>query len=138
MEKTWLERVKLTWAGVNIMSESEAGPAKCLKEQKVTAAAKALKAVVVKAQASSAAPNGSCAPGADPDSKLCSLCAGQEHSTPPGKDKCAFGTSERYFAYSGTFRCLVEKGDVTFIKHTTVFKNTDGMSEFLTLQHCLS
>ncbi|XP_072329321.1 serotransferrin-A-like [Scyliorhinus torazame] len=73
--------------------------------------------------------SGSCAPGADPDSKLCSLCAGQEHSTPPGKDKCAFGTSERYFAYSGTFRCLVEKGDVTFIKHTTVFENTDGNSQ---------
>ncbi|XP_041066703.1 serotransferrin-B-like [Carcharodon carcharias] len=71
----------------------------------------------------------SCVPGADPDSKLCSLCVGQEHSTPPGKDKCAFGNNERYFAYSGAFRCLVEKGDVTFIKHTTVFENTDGNSQ---------
>ncbi|XP_078065301.1 serotransferrin-B-like [Mustelus asterias] len=69
-----------------------------------------------------------CAPGADPNSKLCSLCAGQEHSTPPGNDKCAFGPNERYFAYSGALRCLEEKGDVTFLKHTTVFENTDGNS----------
>ncbi|XP_067851662.1 serotransferrin-A-like isoform X2 [Heptranchias perlo] len=71
----------------------------------------------------------SCVPGATPGSKLCSLCIGQENSTEPGKNKCAFANSERYFAYSGAFRCLVEKGDVTFLKHTTVFENTDGNSQ---------
>ncbi|XP_051873883.1 serotransferrin-B-like [Pristis pectinata] len=68
----------------------------------------------------------SCVPGGDPNSKLCSLCAGQDSSTDPGRDKCAFGQNERYFGYSGAFRCLTEKGDVTFIKDTTVFENTDG------------
>uniref|UniRef100_UPI00398E6B4B serotransferrin-B-like n=1 Tax=Pristiophorus japonicus TaxID=55135 RepID=UPI00398E6B4B len=71
----------------------------------------------------------SCAPGADPDSKLCSLCIGQGSSSEPGKDKCAFNTNERYFGYSGAFRCLTEKGDVTFLKHGTVFENTDGKSQ---------
>ncbi|XP_059506976.1 serotransferrin-B-like [Stegostoma tigrinum] len=71
----------------------------------------------------------SCTPGADPESNLCSLCAGQEHSSPPGMDKCAFNFSERYFGYPGAFRCLVEKGDVTFLVHTTVFENTDGNSQ---------
>ncbi|XP_067898022.1 serotransferrin-B-like [Heterodontus francisci] len=71
----------------------------------------------------------SCAPGAAPDSKLCSLCAGQETSSVPGKDKCAFNYNERYFGYSGAFRCLAERGDVTFITHETVFENTDDNSQ---------
>ncbi|XP_059506977.1 serotransferrin-B-like [Stegostoma tigrinum] len=71
----------------------------------------------------------SCAAGADPDSKLCSLCAGDENSTPPGKDKCAFSENEIYWGFNGAFRCLVEKGDVTFVKDTTVFDNTDGNSQ---------
>lgn len=73
--------------------------------------------------------NESCTPGGDPNSKLCSLCAGQDSSSQPGRDKCAFGEKEKYFAYSGAFRCLTEKGDVTFIKHGTVFENTDGNSQ---------
>ncbi|XP_069755435.1 serotransferrin-A-like [Narcine bancroftii] len=68
----------------------------------------------------------SCVPGGNPSSKLCSLCAGQDGSSDPGRDKCAFGPNERYFGYSGAFRCLAEVGDVTFIKHRTVFQNTDG------------
>ncbi|XP_060690285.1 serotransferrin-A-like [Hemiscyllium ocellatum] len=71
----------------------------------------------------------SCVPGADPDSNLCSLCAGQEHASSSGMDKCAFNYNEQYFGYSGAVRCLVEKGDVTFIKHTTIFENTDGNSQ---------
>ncbi|XP_072895105.1 serotransferrin-like [Hemitrygon akajei] len=68
----------------------------------------------------------SCVPGGDPESKLCSLCAGRASSTDPGRDKCAFSPNEQYFGYKGAFRCLTEKGDVTFIKDTTVFENTDG------------
>ncbi|GCB75401.1 hypothetical protein scyTo_0019003, partial [Scyliorhinus torazame] len=71
----------------------------------------------------------SCAAGADPASKLCSLCAGDENSTPPGNDKCAFSDNEIYGGYNGAFSCLAEKGDVTFIRHTTVFENTDGNSQ---------
>lgn len=48
--------------------------------------------------------NESCTPGGDPNSKLCSLCAGQDSSSQPGRDKCAFGEKEKYFAYSGAFR----------------------------------
>ncbi|XP_078066250.1 serotransferrin-B-like [Mustelus asterias] len=70
----------------------------------------------------------SCAAGADPASTLCSLCAGDENSTSPGKDKCAFSDNEIYGGYNGAFRCLAEKGDVTFIRHTTIFENTDGNS----------
>ncbi|XP_039099769.1 inhibitor of carbonic anhydrase-like [Hyaena hyaena] len=64
----------------------------------------------------------SCAPGADPDSRLCALCSG-------GSDPahtCAPNSHERYYGSSGAFRCLVEKGDVAFVKDHTVFQNTDG------------
>uniref|UniRef100_A0A673UMX6 Transferrin-like domain-containing protein n=1 Tax=Suricata suricatta TaxID=37032 RepID=A0A673UMX6_SURSU len=64
----------------------------------------------------------SCAPGADPASRLCALCSG-------GSDPahtCAPNSRERYYGCSGAFRCLVEKGDVAFVKHHTVFQNTDG------------
>ncbi|XP_053565774.1 serotransferrin-B [Bombina bombina] len=60
----------------------------------------------------------SCAPGADVNSNLCKLCI--------GKPKCAENSKEQYYGYSGAFRCLVEKGDVAFVKHTTVFENTNG------------
>uniref|UniRef100_A0A4W3I7P4 Transferrin-a n=1 Tax=Callorhinchus milii TaxID=7868 RepID=A0A4W3I7P4_CALMI len=67
----------------------------------------------------------SCAPGADVTSKLCSLCVGRrvglQHT-----DKCAGSSNEEYSGYSGAFRCLVEAGDVAFVKHTTVTENTDG------------
>ncbi|NP_001290496.1 lactotransferrin precursor [Camelus dromedarius] len=65
----------------------------------------------------------SCAPGSDPRSKLCALCAGNEE----GQNKCVPNSSERYYGYTGAFRCLAENvGDVAFVKDVTVLDNTDG------------
>ncbi|XP_029774103.1 lactotransferrin [Suricata suricatta] len=65
----------------------------------------------------------SCAPGANPSSTLCALCVGDEK----GENKCVPNSSERYFGYTGAFRCLAEKaGDVAFVKDSTVLQNTNG------------
>ncbi|KAI5217513.1 Serotransferrin [Manis pentadactyla] len=65
----------------------------------------------------------SCAPGSMTNSSLCALCIGSASS--PGKE-CVPNNHERYYGYTGAFRCLVEKGDVAFVKHQTVPQNTDG------------
>ncbi|XP_057594550.1 inhibitor of carbonic anhydrase-like [Hippopotamus amphibius kiboko] len=62
----------------------------------------------------------SCAPGSDPASSLCALCSGTPAHT------CAPNSREQYYGSSGALRCLVEKGDVAFVKHPTVLQNTDG------------
>ncbi|XP_051873881.1 serotransferrin-A-like [Pristis pectinata] len=68
----------------------------------------------------------SCAPGAEKiNPKLCSLCIGMKDKLDV-ENKCVANSNERYFSYSGAFRCLVEAGDVAFVKHTTVPENTDG------------
>ncbi|XP_057622841.1 LOW QUALITY PROTEIN: serotransferrin-like [Chionomys nivalis] len=59
-----------------------------------------------------------CAPGYEKNSTLCDLCM--------GPNKCAPNNKEGYFGYTGAFRCLVEKGDVAFVKHQTVLQNTEG------------
>ncbi|KAF3829205.1 hypothetical protein GH733_003469, partial [Mirounga leonina] len=65
----------------------------------------------------------SCAPGSDPKSNLCALCIGDKK----GENKCVPNNSERYFGYTGAFRCLAEKaGDVAFVKDVTVLQNTNG------------
>ncbi|XP_012791641.1 serotransferrin [Sorex araneus] len=64
-----------------------------------------------------------CAPGYRQNSTLCDLCAGSE--SVPGK-KCVPNNHERYYGYTGAFRCLVERGDVAFVKDQTVLQNTGG------------
>ncbi|KAM6223875.1 serotransferrin [Rhynchocyon petersi] len=63
----------------------------------------------------------SCAPGSDPNSNLCALCAG------PQPNKCASNSKEKYYGYTGAFKCLLEVGDVAFLKEQTILQNTgDG------------
>ncbi|XP_069069248.1 melanotransferrin isoform X2 [Pleurodeles waltl] len=67
----------------------------------------------------------SCVPGAHQEGlapELCSLCQGK------GPAWCAANYSkEPYFSYSGAFRCLVNgSGEVAFVKHSTVYDNTNG------------
>ncbi|KAL1782078.1 serotransferrin [Sigmodon hispidus] len=59
-----------------------------------------------------------CAPGYEKNSTLCDLCM--------GPNKCAPNNREGFHGYSGALRCLVERGDVAFVKHTTVLENTNG------------
>uniref|UniRef100_A0A2K5PB36 Serotransferrin n=2 Tax=Cebus imitator TaxID=2715852 RepID=A0A2K5PB36_CEBIM len=61
-----------------------------------------------------------CAPGSAKNSSLCKLCMGT------GPNKCEPNSKEGYYGYTGAFRCLVEKGDVAFVKHLTVTQNTGG------------
>lgn len=64
-----------------------------------------------------------CAPGYRRNSTLCDLCIGS--ATAPGRE-CLPNSNERYYGYTGAFRCMVEKGDVAFLKIDAVMQNIDG------------
>ena len=48
----------------------------------------------------------SCAPGADPKSSLCALCAGDDQ----GLGKCVPNSKEKYYGYTGAFRWVLWPG----------------------------
>ncbi|XP_036670946.3 transferrin 2 [Drosophila suzukii] len=52
-------------------------------------------------------------PIGDNSDKLCTLCTGK---IPGGR--CS--SADPYFGYEGAFKCLLEKGDVAFLRHSTV------------------
>jgi hypothetical protein len=61
-------------------------------------------------------------PGDNSD-KLCKLCVGKI----PG-EWCS--SADPYFGFEGAFRCLVEAGDIAFLKHTTVDEMTATRFDF--------
>lgn len=69
--------------------------------------------------------------GDNPD-KLCELCVGK---LPGGKCTAA----DPYAGYEGAFRCLLEAGEVAFLKHSTVpeMLETKEFSEYTERDVCL-
>lgn len=59
----------------------------------------------------------------DNSDKLCKLCIGKI----PG-DWCS--SADPYFGFEGAFRCLVETGEIAFLKHTTVDEMTSNRFDF--------
>ncbi|CAN2390115.1 Transferrin [Pristimantis euphronides] len=72
----------------------------------------------------------SCAPGSDPKSNLCKLCVGDPSRSLDGS-KCSASNREMYYGYFGALRCLIEKGEVAFVKHTTVPETCASKPEWL-------
>ncbi|PSN53016.1 Melanotransferrin [Blattella germanica] len=62
-------------------------------------------------------------PIGDNSDKLCKLCIGKI----PG-DWCS--SADPYFGFEGAFRCLVEAGEIAFLKHTTVQEMTSNNFDF--------
>ncbi|KAJ1525243.1 hypothetical protein ONE63_010068 [Megalurothrips usitatus] len=62
-------------------------------------------------------------PIGDNSDRLCELCIGK---IPGGK--CT--SADPYAGFEGAFRCLVEKGDIAFLKHTTVAELTNSNFDF--------
>ncbi|NXS58092.1 TRFE protein, partial [Brachypteracias leptosomus] len=67
-----------------------------------------------------------CAPGSPPNSRLCLLCKGSDRIP---SEKCVPNSHEGYYGYTGALRCLVEQGDVAFVKHSIVEENTEGINK---------
>ncbi|XP_073530437.1 serotransferrin-A-like [Phyllobates terribilis] len=72
----------------------------------------------------------SCAPGADVNSNLCKLCVGDPKKS-LDSTKCSANNKELYYGYHGACRCLVEKGNVAFVKHTTLYEVLSDNPEWL-------
>ncbi|XP_039216066.1 ovotransferrin-like [Crotalus tigris] len=69
----------------------------------------------------------SCAPGAPPESPLCKLCKGSGgEGSLSQKYKCKPNSNEIFYGYKGALRCLIEAGNVAFVKHTTITEVTEG------------
>lgn len=69
----------------------------------------------------------SCAPGAPPESTLCKLCKGSGgEGGLSQKHKCKPNSNEIYYGYKGVLRCVIEEGDVGFLKQTTIIEVTEG------------
>ncbi|XP_075238326.1 transferrin 2 [Lycorma delicatula] len=66
-------------------------------------------------------------PIGDNSDKLCALCIGK---VPGGK--CT--SADPYAGFEGAFRCLVEKGEIAFLKHTTVQEMVNSKYDFVSLQ----
>ncbi|KAJ4431498.1 hypothetical protein ANN_20096, partial [Periplaneta americana] len=62
-------------------------------------------------------------PLGDNSDKLCKLCTGKI----PG-EWCS--SADPYFGFEGAFRCLVEAGEIAFLKHTTVEEMTSTRFDF--------
>lgn len=58
-------------------------------------------------------------PIGDNSDKLCQLCIGRI----PG-EKCT--DADPYSGYEGAFRCLLEAGDIAFLRHSTIEELTSG------------
>ncbi|XP_058500222.1 transferrin-a [Solea solea] len=68
----------------------------------------------------------SCVPGAQGDTGLCELCAGD----------CSKTSSEPYYNYDGAFKCLEDgKGEVAFVNHLTVPADQADRYELLCLDN---
>ncbi|XP_070801030.1 serotransferrin isoform X2 [Pituophis catenifer annectens] len=69
----------------------------------------------------------SCAPGAPLESTLCKLCKGSGgDGALSQKYKCKPNSNEIFYGYNGALRCVIEAGDVAFVKHTTITEVTEG------------
>nr|CAK18223.1 transferrin [Boaedon fuliginosus] len=69
----------------------------------------------------------SCAPGACLESTLCKLYKGSGgEGGLSEKCKCKPNSNEVYYGYKGALRCLIEVGQVAFVKHTTITEVTEG------------
>ncbi|XP_055376878.1 melanotransferrin [Condylostylus longicornis] len=58
-------------------------------------------------------------PLGDNSDKLCSLCSGKVQS-----GRCT--PADPYYGFDGAFRCLLEVGDIAFLRHTTVNEMLTG------------
>ncbi|XP_026557455.1 serotransferrin [Pseudonaja textilis] len=72
----------------------------------------------------------SCAPGAPLESTLCKLCKGSGgEGGLSEKYKCKPNSNEIYYSYAGALRCLIEGGQVAFVKQSIITEVTEGQNK---------